>query len=331
MNSTEFIKESTEQTFLSRNSKILFFLKRLAIFIVLLVVLDRIIAFGMKKLYFSQKKGLFAQMTYALDSTNQEVLIFGSSRAIRQYSPDIISKGLNKTCYNVGKDAQMIPYYQALQEVIFQRYKPETVILDINPWELKVGPEKYDKLSVLLPYCAEHPELLKYIGEGGDWNGLEKLSKTYLYNSTLLISVSNLIFEKDLAKDANGYSPLLKTMDRAREDINRELTKKEAARISPEKSNKIDQKALNYYITFLNTCAKYNIKTYVVISPVYYYGSGDLRKTKLKEIAEKYKNVKFLDFAMDKNFLNQDKKFADAFHLNKQGAEDFSRELLKYL
>ena len=45
----------------------LLFAKRLTIFMLLVVVVDHIGGYALKKLYFSQEKGQFSQITYSLD------------------------------------------------------------------------------------------------------------------------------------------------------------------------------------------------------------------------------------------------------------------------
>src|SRR6201985_2668444 len=110
------------------------FVKNAVIFIVVLVALDQLIGYGVKQFYFHQKKGVFAEMTYPLDNTKADVLIFGSSRALHHYSSQTIARGLGMTCYNTGSNGQKLPYSTALQEVILKRYQPKIIVLDLLLW-----------------------------------------------------------------------------------------------------------------------------------------------------------------------------------------------------
>ncbi|MFP5042961.1 hypothetical protein [Parasediminibacterium sp. JCM 36343] len=303
------------------------FLKRLFFFILLLVAVDCLFGFGLRQLYFGQKKGQFAQTTYSADSANQDILVFGSSRAVRHYSPVILSDSFHLSCYNVGRDAQMIPYCTALQEVIFNRHKPKMVILDINAWEFVKGTTKYEKLSILQPYCKKHPELVPYLAIVDPIEKWKLYSNVYPYNSTLFIALNNMLFANKIPKDEFGFAPLDKKM--SAEEV---AYAKKILALNEENSKKaplkIDTLAFRLYKQFLQTCAYNHIPTYVVISPTLAPEHTTDRREQIELIAKTYPNVTFLDFSSDTAYNGHFEKFADVFHLNKGGAEEFTRELV---
>jgi len=307
------------------------FLRNLLFFLIIVVIVDSLLGYSLQTIYFSQKKGQFAQTTYSVDSTHQDVLIFGSSRAVRHYSPSIISKALHLSCYNVGRDGQMIPYYAALQETIFKRYKPKLVILDINPWELSPGEEKYEKLSILFPYCRQHPELTSYMSNSSSpWEKYKLLSRTYPYNSSLFILGYNTIFAGKVQEDDNGYVPLPGQMSQAAlNDYNERV--KNSSENEGDESTVIDERALAYYEQFLRNTDKANIKTYVVISPMPLKQATNYNIRKFMQVASKFRNVTFLNYSIDPKYNYQYAKFADIFHLNKQGSEEFTNDLIQQI
>lgn len=302
------------------------FLRNLALFIALLFLCDRLIGFALEKSYFSLKVGQFAQTTYTLDKASPDILVFGSSRALHHYSSEILSNKLHKTIYNAGSDGQFLPYYCAAQEVILQRKIPKIIILDVNIWELGPNQSKYIKLASLLPYVSEHPLLKKYTSEISDFENLKFISKTYPYNSTLLISTYDHLFSNKLPEDDRGYFPLVRTIPK-----NQFEEYKEQQRIYNEKrakqTIKIDKKAMVYYRQFLQRCQDLNIKTYVIISPTILKEPKSKEKILLQIIAKDYLNVTFLDYSHDANYNNHYQFFADEFHLNNIGSEKFSKEL----
>ena len=125
-----------------QQSDIIKFLKNILLFVILVAICDQLLGYALDSLYFSLKKGQYAQTTYSIDSTKQEVMIFGSSRALHHYASTLLSKELNKTVYNAGRDGQFIPYYCALQDAVLKRKKPEVIILDVNVWEVAPNNEK---------------------------------------------------------------------------------------------------------------------------------------------------------------------------------------------
>lgn len=307
--------------------EILKFLKRLALFFFIVILADYCVGSLLERVYFSQKKGQFAQTTYSVDSTRQDILIFGSSRAVRHYSPSVISGALHMSCYNAGRDAQLIPYYAAIQEAALKRYKPKVIIIDVNSWELSPGEGKYEKLSILLPYCRKHPELLPYVETGSKQEHIKLFSRTYPYNSSLFILAYNSLFPDKVPADDHGYVPLTgKMTDLMLEDHMRRMKNDKS-----ELGDSVDHKALDYYTQFLANTAKYGIKTYVVISPKILREPITFKVKKLMEVASKFDNVRFINFSADPKYNFKYEKFADVFHLNQQGAEEFSRDLISYL
>ncbi len=303
------------------------FLKRLFLFLIVVIVIDQLLGLLLSHLYFNQHKGQYAQTTYAVDSANQDIIIFGSSRAVRHYSPTILSNAFGKSCYNVGRDGQMIPYYAALEDVIFNRQKPKMVIIDINSWEFFEGNSKYEKLSILLPYCHKHPELIKYLETSSPFERYKLFSAIYPFNSSLFIATNNKLFENKLSLAENGYDPLDKNMDEAGIAFTKKIIAKEKMDVSV-KTAKIDTLAMRFYKQFLQKCADAKIPTYVVISPTIAPENSSIRKDKLIEITKLYPTATFLDFSSNPNYNNHLEKFADIFHLNKKGSEEFTKELV---
>jgi hypothetical protein len=303
------------------------FLKNLFIFVIVIFTLDRIFGYVLEKFYFSLETGQFAQNTYALDKASPDVLIFGSSRALHHYSSPILSNQLNLSVYNAGRDGQFLPYYCASQEVILERKIPKIIILDVNIWELGPNESKYFKLASLLPYVNEHPLLRKYTAEISTYENLKLISKTYPYNSTLLISVYDYLNSNKLPQDDRGYYPLVRTISKKEF-----LSYKEKQDIYNEKRAKqdikIDSNAIDYYRQFLSRTTKLNIKTFVVISPTILKEPNSKEKSLLEKIAKEYKNVTFLDYTNQPKYNNQYQLFADEFHLNNIGADVFSKDLV---
>lgn len=311
------------------------FLLRLTAFCAVLFVMDRVIGFAFRTVYFKQKVGQFSQTTYAIDSASQDVMIFGSSRAVRHYSTSIISQGMGLSCYNSGRDGQMIPYATAVEEVALNRHKPKLVILDINPWELAINPSKYEKLTILLPYGNKHPELINYISEVSPFERYKLLSWVYPYNSSVFILATNALFPNSQPKDINGYLPLNGVMTPA---YLAEYTSKMQARYQKIKVKKevAEDKGVAYFKRFLDNTAKYNIKTVVVISPTilkdpFELDNQTLEKTLVIDITKKYPNVTFVDYSSDARFNYHPEKFSDEFHLNKTGSAEFSTDFTKVI
>ncbi len=305
------------------------FFTKLLLFFVLLVSIDFLLGNALKTLFFNQKKGQIAQTTYSIDKSNEDILIFGSSRAVRHYNPSIISAITSLTCYNVGRDGQRIPYYCAVQELALNRKKPKLIILDMNATELTKDDSKYLKLTLLLPYCEKYPALNKYIEVVSQFEKYKLYSQTYPFNSYLFIMIFNFLFENKIPADDFGFQPLSRVLSKPQAE--KLIARKQ--KIDFKNSTQIpqnDAKAIAYFNQFLARTAQYRIKTLVIISPELVEEAENL-KIQIKDICSNYKNVVFLDYSTSEKYHLKNEKFADLFHLNQNGANEFSTELSEFI
>lgn len=100
------------------------FLLKVGFFFLALIIVDR--ALGMVFAYMGEhaKGGYVGHHVYVTDKTNEDILIFGSSRAIHHYNPQIISDSLGMTCYNCGQNGNGIVLFYGMWQMIKERYQP---------------------------------------------------------------------------------------------------------------------------------------------------------------------------------------------------------------
>jgi len=300
---------------ISKNA-FLYFLLKLFIFFLIVFVLDFFIGSGLKYYYFKQNSGFLYRTTYAIEEASADVLIFGSSKANHQYYPAIFEDRLKLSYYNVGRDGSSIFYHYAILKAVLKRYSPKMIILDISR-EFEKKQDSYDRISMLLPYYEEHPEMRQIIGLKSPYEKIKLISKIYPYNSLLFsIVAGNSEFNTNRYKDINGYVPLSN------------IWKYPIQTYSFPVGYELDSVKMNVYESFIKDCIKAKIKLYIVSSPDYskleYIEKSNLAG---KEIAQKY-NVKFFDYSKDSLFLNNSQFFADVSHLNDSGAIAFSNLII---
>jgi hypothetical protein len=296
------------------NRVYLLFFARFVVLLITVFLLDIIIGSVLKKFYFQQKSGLDYRTTYSIEKATADVLIFGSSTANHDYIPEIFEKALNMPAYNVGRDGTSVFYDFSMLESILKRYSPKMIILDFDKQEFSKDQQSYDRLSSLLPYYKDHPEIDKIVDLKSPFEKYKLLSKIYPYNSLIFtIAAGNAEFNKEREKDINGYVPLNDVWDFPIKDgstfINYETD-----------SNKV-----RAYESFIKDCIKAKVVLYIVCSPVFVKPNYINNSAILgKEIADKY-NVKFFDYSKDSSLLNRPELFFDLAHLNDNGAKVYSK------
>lgn len=292
-------------------------------FTIIFGCLDFTIGKLLEYLYFHQTSGSLYRTTFALEQTTANVLVFGSSRAIYHYVPEVVTDSLGLSCYNTGADGQKIFYYAALNSVILHRYKPKLIVLDVNPDEFNFSPEGYDRLNILLPYYSRHQEIRRFVDLRSPFERLKLLSRIYPYNSDLLtIGAGNLATNKSRHPDEEGYIPLDQLLDTA---LIKNLPRPAfAARIT------LDSNKLSAYSEFIRNTIGAGVPLVVVMSPAYGFHGDSSDICLLKAIAAR-NHAPFLDYLRDNRYNQHPELFSDVGHLNREGAFEFTRDLVRRL
>jgi hypothetical protein len=280
------------------------------------MILDLIIGNILRHFYFTQVAGENFRSTYAIDSTNADILVFGSSRANHHYVPEIFEKGLKMSFYNTGRDGNFLLYNYAVFKSIIKRYSPKIVIFDITLNELNYEVSNYDRLASLLPYWRNHPEIRSIVKMRSPYEEIKIISSVYPFNSSILtIGVGNLVLNKNRKSDRKGYVPLTNNLrDTALEKMEIE-------------DEKFDINKVHVLNNIVNTCLEKKIKLFIVQSPVYARISPSKANILIESIAKKGK-AKYLSFSNDPVFSSKPYYFQDQNHLNEIGANYFSKILV---
>jgi hypothetical protein len=282
------------------------------IVIVTVFVLDFVIGRSLRYFYFKEKSGLHQRTTYSMETTNAEVLVFGSSRANHHYVPVVFEDSLKKTFYNLGRDGNGIFFQIALLNSVLKRYTPKVIILEYSG-EFEKGNFEFDKLSSLLPYYRTHKEIRGIIDRREPLDKIKLVSEIYPFNSQALTIVSgNTKINKKGAAGCKGYVPLYG-------EWHNELD-------SALKNNsyKIDTNKINTFREFIVKAKNLGVQVFVVRSPIFRKLSKSQGIRICYEVCSAEK-IPFWDFSADTSFLNNKSLFQDIVHLNDKGATAFSK------
>ena len=257
--------------------------------------------------------------TYSLNSTTAELLIFGSSTANHHYDPAIFEKRLNMSVYNTGRDANTIFYNYAIFQSILKRYTPKIAILDFNVGESRVFPRDYDRLSSLLPYYKNHPEMQSIIQLKGYFEKFKLISQIYPFNSLLFtILVGNTDYNKsrDYISDEKGFIPL------------NHIWHSKITTDNSAKNYELDSTKIRILDSFVHECIKDDVQLYICISPRFKYYSGKDPSVEIVKDIARGNHIPFYNFSKDTLFWNHPEYFADEMHLNAEGAQIFSNKVI---
>lgn len=253
---------------------------------------------------------------YICNDIKEDVLIFGSSRAIHHYNPNIICDSLNMSCYNCGQDGNGIILNYARYNLILQRYTPKLIIYDIqSSFDLISGDDNHKYLKWLKAYYDKDgiPQIFESVDKTEKF---KMMSNLYRYNSSFIQIVSDCIHPQQSSGE-KGFRPLLGEMD----------SMKISKKTDFNTNVKYDSLKLKYINKFIN--ANKNVMVVFVISPTW-NGLDSSQYYPIKKICEE-NGLLFINFANDQKYMYNYKYFKDGAHLNSVGADEFTKDLMSIL
>jgi hypothetical protein len=287
--------------------------------VLLLVIFDWSFGQMARYLFNCQKSGKYYRISYTLEHTNQDILVFGSSHANRHYNPDIIEKISGYTCYNTGVDGQGIVFTTALKNIILKRHVPKLIILNIDIDWLNKNAVMYDRLEDLAPFFSKfRKEISTVFDLKSRFDKYKYISNVYQFNSTIVHILKYFFLRQH---DINGYVPLNEIMVRNHMDITDNYNHFE-----------LDDNFILYFDSFIKNSIIRGSKIIIFISPIFNKVNLNdcLSFKKMKSIAKKY-NCNLFDYHDDQRFQNKINLFYNKTHLNNNGARLYSNIVAKHI
>ena len=289
----------------------------------LLILIDLSVGAGIGYLYRKAPHGAnWTKENWLLDE-QFDIVILGSSRALRHYVPKIIAEETGLSVFNAGQNGQYLLYSYGLEQLLLSKYTPQIIILDVLPsFIIKVDnpDEEFERLSTLAPFI-ENKSIQSLLTRGNVFEVLKYSSRMYRYNSTILSILEN--FRSPPLNVDNGYEIIGDVRFHDRNPfILDTLAKVE-----------IDSFKLNILKDFLRDAHDSGVPVIAAFSPVSQPVSVHTQKV-LEEYVDIFTefNTPFLNYALPEfsYYMNQD-LFIDIIHMDGIGAAQFSREFAKRL
>lgn len=289
------------------------FLLKLVLFFVALIVVDR--AMGMVFSYMGDhaKGGYIGHHKYVTDKTNEDILIFGSSRAIHHYNPQIITDSLGMSCYNCGQDGNGIILFYGLWQMIKQHHKPKMIIYDISTsFDLFEG-ESNQRYLGWLRADYDRPGIKEIFAEIDPTERYKMMSMLYRYNSKFMQNITDYV-HPIFTIEGNGYFPFEGEMDTLK------IRKPTSLLNRPS----YDNIKLDFLCRFIDDIK--DVQLCFVASPLW-YGSDENVLKPIKEICNK-KKIPFIDFSNSPKYVKNRVYYYDGVHLNSKGSDEFTKDVM---
>lgn len=248
-----------------------------------------------------------------------DVLILGPSTANHHYDCKVMEDELGMNCYNAGRDGQNVVYDAMVLEGYLERCTPKLVVMDMGGSMLSDA--WMGHLKDFYCYYGMVEKIDRIIEDvTSPMERLQLRSGLYRYNKTwewLLKARTS----KEVT-DMNGYRPLAENLDT---NFEGKIVDNKVEDFVPA------EMAKKYLDVIVNRCKEKNIRLVLTLSPVLVMNKQESGfEIWLQQYCSKHQ-LQFLDYARDKDFFDHPEWFYDMSHLNKVGAEIFTRKLVSEL
>ncbi len=286
-------------------------LKRCAIVLVALVVIDVIVGVACRAILRSVPDN---NSPLAIDKHNifeekSDVIIMGASQAKHNFDPRIITDSLGMKAYVAAQDGIDVIQNYIYLKAIFDRKPPKVVILEVFPAYLD-GSMKYRISNLNMWYGLSKP-VTEYFDLQSSWQEKLKLkSNLYVYNGLL----QHLVRMKVRAEDAiDGFVP---------------MTGQYKGGFTTNNHFTTDPEELKYLDKIVDLCKNKCTKLFLVRSPIFLI--NDTYNVWLTDYCKK-NDLTLLNYSADKEMTDHPELFREKLHLNKDGADKFTRMIASKL
>ena len=263
------------------------------------------------KLTLSAKRGYTGRNEFIADKLHDPVLVFGSSRSVHHYDPQVLADSLGVPCYNCGQDGMGIITFYGRFKLLTARYTPRLIIYDVTTdFDLRRN-DNVTYLTWLKPYY-NRPGIDSIFWHVEPTERVKMLSNMFRYNGKALQIITDNKPGDDNDDALKGFVPLDGIMTSDKEE---DATKAQVG---------FDPVKLYYISRLVKDCSAKGIRLVFAISPLYNsVKQPDAYLTDFLTLARK-QNVPVINHYYDTRFATNKNLFQDTYHMNRSGAEIYT-------
>ncbi len=263
------------------------------------------------KLTLSAKRGYTGRNEFIADKLHDPVLVFGSSRSVHHYDPQVLADSLGVPCYNCGQDGMGIITFYGRFKLLTARYTPRLIIYDVTTdFDLRRN-DNVTYLTWLKPYY-NRPGIDSIFWHVEPTERVKMLSNMFIYNGKALQIITDNKPGDDNDDALKGFVPLDGIMTYDKEE---DATKTQVD---------FDPVKLYYISRLVKDCSAKGIRLVFAISPLYNsVKQPDAYLADFLTLARK-QNVPVINHYYDTRFATNKNLFQDTYHMNRSGAEIYT-------
>ncbi|WP_117882579.1 hypothetical protein [Aureibaculum luteum] len=291
---------------------------KLVILFLAFILVDFLLGFTLDSIIDKSPDGRYFKAQYSLESSKEDIMIFGASRAECHIAPSIIEQSLKMTCWNAGRGNQTLPFWISMAEGILKRHTPKLAILDIEADYLSSGLSgSYEpSAGMLRPFYREHKEIRPMINKVSVFEQYFNYSKLYAYNSSYYY-----LLRPYLIKGLDG-----KLEDKGWKPVTGQMQPDNSTQTIIDTKRVLNKETVKLFNELISNFTKKGCPVFIVISPRY---NEIIKNTSTLDYIRNMKNVYLVNFDDNIIFSKDYRNFRDESHLNKEAAIKFTNVLVE--
>lgn len=251
---------------------------------------------------------------------NEDILILGSSYAVREVIPSILTDSLGMSCYNAGEAGNGALCAWVRYNMFLRHHTPKLIIYALTPgYDYVYKSNDYTEyLKSFKSYYGIEPTVDDIYRNMGDrWDAIRLRSALVRYNSHWILSAKEAL--RPVQQNLHGYAPFYSTFT--------PYAVPDSAGIEPVE---IDAKKFFYLDTLLRDATSRSIPV-VAFLPPHYYNTYHAQSHEPALSLCRELSIPVIDNYNDSCYQAHPELFGDKDHLNHAGAQLYTTQLAQYI
>lgn len=287
------------------------FLIRITIFFAVMIAADFI--FG--KVMFYAESQSSSKNYHCMYEADEDILILGSSFAVRNIVPSVIEDSLGISCYNAGEAGNGAMVAWARYNMFIKNHTPKLLVYTLTPGFDYVKSDDYSKyLNSVKPYYGHEESVTSMYKDVMTWSDGVILNSNFVkFNSYVAQLIYYWITKKYMG--LKGYEPL--------EEV---FTPYETEKEQEDETSELDLLKMNYLEMLFADATKREIPVLCVLPPVFNENVSLYQYKEGFQLCEKY-GIPVINHKYCEGITLNAQYFYDIAHLNDKGAKFYSSRL----
>jgi peptidoglycan/xylan/chitin deacetylase (PgdA/CDA1 family) len=264
--------------------------------------------------------GDYMKINYMLRSGKEDILILGSSVGMNSLIPSEFEKKFGLTCFNAGANDQAMEFHEVMLSEFMKRHSPKMVVLALRPHDI-LGKSRGRFGMLRIFYRCGYPLIDRFLEEDGMWESLCLNSALYRFNTFgWRLLLYHLKSKNELADGGFVAKPVVAPPAYTK------MSELAPGDPLPEPN----EEKLASFNSIVSMCRSAGARLAVVLTP-YHFDYGETRPAgaALFEKICSERGMEFYDDTCNPEFSPRGELFFDNFHMNKNGAELYTKYFIE--